>query len=59
MNHYAHEVYGISDLPNPEEIALQWAKDDIQDFKQNKNRYTMEVDEAGEQTLKAIDGKPI
>lgn len=34
-------------------------KQDIKEYKENKERYTFEIDERGNQILTKIDGKPI
>ncbi len=59
INHYAHYVFGIASLPNSVELASQYAKEDLEDYKNNKNRYTFKTDEDGNRCLIAIDGKSI
>lgn len=59
INHNAHYTYPYFTSPNADEIFSKYARDDIEDFKKNKDRYTLEKDEEGTQRLVAIDGKPI
>lgn len=42
-----------------EKDITERTKQDIEEYKQNKNRYTFEVDERGNRILSKIDGKPI
>ena len=59
VNHYAHYTYPYFEYPNAEEMFRKIAQEDIEDFKKNKHRYTLEIDEYGTQILTKVDGKPI
>lgn len=59
IDDYAHYTYGLFDLPNAVEIATEWAKHDIEDFKKNKSRYTFKRDDHEILNLVAVDGKKL
>lgn len=59
IDNYAHYTYDLFILPNAVEIATEWAKEDIKDFKENKSRYTFERNGHGILNLVAVDGKKI
>lgn len=56
---YSHYTYPYFTNPHADEMFRKYAQEDIEDFKKNKHRYSLEKDENGIQTLVAIDGKPI
>lgn len=58
INDYAHYTYPYFENPNAEETFRKLAQEDIEDYKKNKHRYTLEMIN-GTQNLVAVDGKPI
>lgn len=68
INSYIEHYCLLEGMPlslNDEEFAelekeiREKTKQDIKEYKENKERYTFETDERGNQILTKIDGKPI